>query len=114
MTRTALPAAGYNLTDSADFDTLATGANNGVEVPYRAGDILILKNDTGGPAEFTVKVRQPQDFTALGVTVPDDTFTVADGDTHIIPLAAVYKQTDSDIYVDCDVAGEVLLLAVSG
>lgn len=114
ITRTALPAAGYNLTDSADFDTLSTGAGNGIEVPYREGDILILKNGTGGPAAFTVKVRQPQPFTALAITVPDDAFTVADGKTHIIPLAAVYKQTDGDIYVDCDVAGDVLLLAVSG
>lgn len=114
ITRTALPAAGYNLTDSADFDTLSTGAGNGIEVPYRPGDILILKNGTGGAAVFTVKVRQPQDFTAQGITVPDDSFTVADGKSWIVPLANVFKQTDGDIYVDCDVAGQVLLLAVSG
>ena len=113
ITRTALPATSLNLTD-ATFTTLSTGAGNGIEVPYRAGDVLILKNDSGGPAVFTVKVRQPAEFTALGITVPDETFTVADGKTHIVPLAAVFRQTDSDIYVDCDVAGKVIALAVSG
>lgn len=113
ISRTALPVAGLNLTD-ATFQTLSTGAGNGIEVPYRAGDVLILKNDTGGAATFTVKVRQPQEFAALSVTVPDKTFSVADGKTYIVPLATVFRQADSDIYVDCDVAGEVLCLAVSG
>lgn len=114
ISRTALPAAGYNLTDSSDFETLSTGAGNGIEVPYREGDVLVLQNDTGGSATFTVKVRQPQQYSALGIIVPDDTFVVADGKTVIVPLSSVYKQTDGNIYVDCDVAGDVLLLAVSG
>lgn len=113
IARTALTAAGLNLTD-ATFATLATGANNGIEVPYREGDVLVLKNGTGGAAVFTVKVRQPADFAAIGVTVPDESFSIAAGKTWIVPLASVFKQTDSDIYVDCDVAGAVLLLAVSG
>lgn len=111
ITRTALPAAGLNLTD-ATFTTLATGAGNGIEVPFRPGDVLVLKNDSGGAATYTVKVRQPQDFTALGITVPDDSFAVADGKSFIVPLANVFKQTDGDIYVDCDVAGKLICLAV--
>jgi len=113
ISRTTLSAAGLNLTD-ASFSTLSTGAGNGIEVPYREGDVLILKNDTGGAAVFTVKVRQPQAFTNLGITVPDETLTVANGKTYIVPLSPVFKQTDGDIYVDCGVAGKVICLAVSG
>lgn len=108
--RTALPAASLNLTD-ATFATLSTGAGNGIEVPFRPGDVLVLKNDSGGAAVFTVKVRQPAEFTAIGVTVPDETFSVANNKTHLVPLTTVFKQTDSDVYVDCDVAGKVLMLA---
>lgn len=113
ISRTTLPAAGLNLTD-ATFSTLATGAGNGIEVPFRLGDVLVLKNDTGGAAVFTVKVKQPADFVAQSITVPDKTFSVANNKTYMIPLATVFKQTDSDLYVDCDVAGKVLQLAVSG
>ena len=110
ITRTALPAASLNITD-ATFATLATGAGNGIEVPFREGDVLFLKNTTGGAATFTVKVRQPGQYTTLGITVPDESFTVAAGKTHLVPLAQVFKQTDGDVYVDCDVAGSVLMLA---
>ena len=113
IARTTLPVGGLNLTD-ATFSTLATGAGNGIEVPFRPGDVLILKNDTGGASVFTVKVRQPQSYSDLSLTVPDKTFSVADAKTHVIPLATVFKQTDGDLYVDCDVAGKVLQLAVSG
>jgi hypothetical protein len=113
ISRTALPATGLNLTD-ATFSTLTLGAGNGIEVPFREGDVLVLKNGTGGAAVFTVKVRQPQDFTRLGITVPDESFSVAASKTFIVPIAQVFKQTDGDIYVDCDVAGAVICLAVSG
>lgn len=109
ITRTALAAAGLNLTD-ATFATLATGASNGIEVPFREGDVLILKNGTGGAAVFTVKIRQPSQYSNLGITIPDETFSVANGKTYLVPLAQVFKQTDGDVYVDCDVAGDVIML----
>jgi len=109
ISRTALGAAGLNLTD-ATYTTLSTGAGNGVEVPYREGDVLILRNDTAGAAVYTVKVVQPSAYSGQGLTIPDETFSVAAAKSWAIALETIYKQTDGDVYVDCDVAGKVLML----
>lgn len=113
MTRVAvaavsLPATSYNLTDSADFETLATGSNNGVTITYSDINVLLLKNTTGGAAVFTIKVVVPAGYDR--VTVSDETVSVAAGDTHLYPLAPIFRQSDGKIYIDCDVAGEVLAL----
>lgn len=111
ITRTAVPDTGLNLTD-ATFATLATGANNGVEVPFREADLIVLKNDTGGAAVFTIKVPQPAQFAGQGVTIPDKTVNVATGKTLLYPSAQVFRQPAGAIYIDCDVAGKVLALAL--
>lgn len=111
ITRTAVPDTGLNLTD-ASFSTLSTGATNGVEIPYREADLIVLKNDTGGAAVFTLKVKQPAQYSGQSITVPDKTVSVATGKTHVYPTATIFKQTDGDIYIDCDVAGKVLALAL--
>lgn len=111
ITRTAVPDTGLNLTD-ASYATLATGAGNGVEVPYREADLLVLKNATGGAAVFTLKVKQPAQYSGQSITVPDKTVTVATGKTWVYPTATIFRQTDGDIYIDCDVAGNVLALAL--
>ena len=117
MARTALtsgaqstvPATGKNVTDMT-VDTLATGAGNGVEVPYTQGAHLLLQNDTGGSAAFTVKVPTPTGMDARGITVPDITITVAVGKDWLYPLDGILRQTGDLVYVDCDVAGKVGLL----
>ncbi len=111
ISRTAVADTGLNLTD-ATYATLATGAGNGVEVPYREADLLVLKNATGGAAVFTLKVKQPPQFSGQSITVPDKTVTVATGKTWVYPTATIFRQTDGDIYIDCDVAGAVLALAL--
>ena len=111
-TRTAVTATGYNLTDSTDFDELATGSGNGAEVPYRTGDILVLRNGTGSPATFTIDIPQPSDYSGKGVVIPDIEVAVADGKDYLYPVSSIMKQTDGDIYIDCDVAGEILALVI--
>lgn len=111
ITRTAVPVTGLNLTD-ATYSTLATGAGNGVEVPYREADLIVLKNGTGGAAVFTLKAKQPTQYSEQSVTVPDKTVTVAAGKTWVYPTATIFRQNDGDIYIDCDVAGAVLALAL--
>ena len=72
MARTALtsgaqssvPATGKNVTDMT-VDTLATGADNGVEVPYVQGSHLLLRNDTSGPAEGRHNTDIPFPFSPL-------------------------------------------------
>lgn len=110
-TITAITSNGYNLTDSTDFTTLATGSGNGVEFTYDANDILILKNDTAGSAIFTFVVATPSGVSSVGGSITSPTITVAAGKTHVMPaLPIVFKQSDDKVYIDCDAAGEVLLL----
>lgn len=115
MARTALaavsiPDTGYNLTDSADFAALSTGAGNGKEISYDPAARIILKNTTGGAAVYTVKVPTPSPYTAIGITLSDMTITLAAGKTWELKPHAVMRQADGNIYIDCDVAGSVLVL----
>lgn len=119
MARTAISAValtktGYNLTDSSDFETMSTGSGNGVEIPFNKNHIIVLKNGTGGTATFTFDVPGEDDYSDKGVTIPDATEEVADGKTHLILATAIFKQSDGDVYVDCDVAGEILVLDPAG
>ena len=108
ITATAIPATGLNLTD-ATYATLGTGAGNGVAFPHDGNQRIILKNDTGGAATFTIKVPTPASYTDIGVTFPDMTVAVANGKTHEFKPAAVWRQSDGAIYIDCNVAGKVLV-----
>lgn len=115
MARTAINAVqmdddGYNLTDSADFTALAVGAGNGVTFDYDTRNELILKNTTAGAATYTLKVPTPSEYAAKGATVPDVAVVVAAGKTWRYPLSGIFRQSDGKVYVDCDVAGSVLVL----
>jgi len=39
------------------------------------------------------------------------TETVATAKTHLYPMRAVFKQSDNKVYIDCDVAGKLIVLA---
>lgn len=109
ITSVTISLAGYNLTDSASFTTLSTGAGNGVDFVFNASDIVFLKNDTGGGAVFTITVPTPSTMTSR-TTVNDDTVSVATGKTYVMKLNSIYKNTDGSVYIDCDVAGKVLVM----
>jgi hypothetical protein len=108
---TDLTKTGYNLTDSADFTTLSTGDGNGITVGFDPRDVLVLRNDTGGPAVFTLKVPGEDKYSDKGITVPDEEVTVASGEDWVYQLTSVFKQGDGKVYIDCDVAGKVLVLS---
>jgi hypothetical protein len=113
ISRVSLPhtIAGYNLTDSSDFTTMTAGAGNGVVFDYSADSIIVLKNDTGGAAVFTAKVVSTTAQTAYSVTITDPTRSVANGKTYIWRLDnTMFKNSDSQITVECDVAGKILVL----
>lgn len=107
----AITATGYNLTDSTGFATLGTGAANGVSFSYDSNTLIYLKNDTGGAAVFTVKIPTPTTYSGLSLTIPDMTVSVTNGKTVILQPNAIFRQTDGNVYIDCDVAGKVLVLA---
>lgn len=103
--------SGYNLTDSADFTTLVSGAGNGVTFGFSSSDIVVLKNDTAGSAVYTFKVRVPTEWSTYGVTATDPTITVAAGKTVLVKLADIFKDSSGNVTIECDVAAKVLVLA---
>lgn len=102
---------GYNLTDSTGFATLGTGSDNGVSFAYDSNTLIFLKNDTGGAAVYTVKIPTPGNYSGLGITVPDMTVSVANSKTVILEPNAIFRQSDGNVYIDCNVAGKVLVLS---
>ncbi len=106
----SIPTTGYNVTDSAAFAALTAGANNGKIIDYDAAARILLKNTTGGAAVYTIKMATPAPYSALGVTISDMTVTVAAGKTWELKPHAAMLQADGKIYIDCDVAGSILVL----
>lgn len=112
IARTALPATGFNLTD-ATYTTLGVGATNGVEAPYRAGDLLVLNNTTAGSVTYTIKVAQPGVYAGQGVVVPDISVVVGIAKIVAYPIADIMNQATGVIQVDCTAAAKALVLAMS-
>ena len=115
MTRTTitpqtLTKTGFNLTD-ATYTTMSTGSGNGVQFALDTNDIVVLKNGTGGAAVYTIKVPGETKYSEKGATVPDVTVTVANNKSWVYPLSAIFKQSDGKVYIDCDVAGQILVLS---
>lgn len=111
INRIALPetAAGYNLTDSADFTTMTAGAGNGVRFDYGASDVVVLKNDSGGTRIYTGKIVVVANYTAYGAAVTDPTVSVATGKTYLWRLNEAFKDGSNKITVECDGAGKILV-----
>jgi len=107
-----VPGNGYNLSDSADFATLATGDNNGVDFSYNSQDLVLLKAPGGGAADFTIVTVQKDPHSGRNITVPNDVVTVAAGKTWVYSLSeSLHKDaTTGNCSIDCDVAGQVLVL----
>lgn len=109
ITPTTLTKTGWNLTD-ATYTTMSTGANNGVQFNLDVKDIAVLRNDTGGAAVYTFKVPGETKYSDKGATVPDVTVTVAAGKIWLFELSSIFLQSTGQAYIDCDVAGKILIL----
>ncbi len=113
ITAVALPAIGsegYEITTSTDFVTMSTGSGNGVKFDFSHKTILVMKNDTGSAATFTLVMPSLSEYEDLGGTVNDSTIAVANGKTYLSHLSDIFKQTDGKAYVDCNVAGKIFVL----
>jgi len=104
---------GTNLA-SVSFTTLSTGSGNGRYWTHSQGDVVLLKNDTGGPATFTVVFTAPAQYTQFGMTIASPTIVVADGKTVAVRLGELLQDTSGQILLDCDVAGKVAILNCLG
>ena len=114
-TPTAVSSNGTNVTDLSTTN-MATGDDNGVTFAFDTNDVIVLDNDTAGAAVYTFKIRAITGVTDLGGSITDPTVTVAASKKHLIKvsqLGTAVKQTDGDIYVDCDVAANIAVLNYS-
>lgn len=112
ITVTAFPETGFNVTD-ATYQATGIGSGNGVAFPYGPGDVVYLKNDTGGSATFSFLIGSAgSEFTDKGITIPAATEVVADGKTHVYKLSDIFKNNaDGKVTIECTVAGKVMVLA---
>jgi hypothetical protein len=103
--------AGYNLTDSADFTTMTSGAGNGVVFPFDLKDLIVLKNDTGLSRTYTFLVGQiPTEYTTFSASVTDPTLAVADGKTVLIQPSSLFSNTSGNMTIECDGTSKILVL----
>lgn len=101
---------GYLINQSTEFTTLSTGEGNGVQFNFDIKSVIFLKNDTGGNASFSIVLRDNPEITAIGAFIQSPTVVVPDGSTVIYKPRTEYKQVNGLMYIDCDVAGKVLVL----
>lgn len=110
ITTLAIPNTSVNITD-ATYTTMGTGADNGVTFEYNNSDVVILRNDTGGNATFTLIVVPIAELTNIGVTPANQTIVLPTGKIALLkPGAAIIGAAPSrTINIDCDVAAKILL-----
>ena len=111
ITATSVPQSvtGLNITD-ATYSTLTSGGSNGVKFTAPASGLVLLKNDTGGSAVFTVNMSTPTSISAYSGSVTSPTITVATGKTYLLRLSEIFKDSSGQITITCDVAGKVIVL----
>ena len=108
ITPVTMTPSGYNLTDSAAFSTLVLGSGNGVKALISTGT-LVLKNDSGSSATFTILVAPTAQLTALGLTTPNLEVVVANNKQYVLPISAAML-IGGYVTIECSVAGKVLIL----
>lgn len=109
ITATAINSDGINLTDAV-YATLVPAAGNGVSFTYNNNLEIILKNDTGGAAVFTFLTPAVEVLTAVGLSTPVKTVTIATGKTWLVPPNNLFRDpTTGFVIIECDVAGKIKL-----
>lgn len=114
--KTSIPAVDSQLdfTNDPTYDVMSTGDGNGVSFSYGSNDIVILNNDSGGPAVYTFKISdqgQGASIETVGGVVTDPTVTVPDGEVHLVrAVNELFRNSDGDVYVDCDSAAKIGVL----
>lgn len=102
--------AGYNLTDSADFSTLVTGSGNGVSFAWSGGDVVVLKNDSGSSATYTIKFGPFASITGVGGAVTNPTIVIANNKTYMVRLDSQFADANGNVTIECSVAGKALVV----
>ena len=101
LTPAAHPAEPTDATTGLTVLT-STGAGNGFEIAYANAYLVILHNDSGSSATVTLKVNQPTEYSDRGITIPDDTFTLANGESYTWVPQSLFKDSNKNVVVEAD------------
>lgn len=102
--------AGYNLTDSADFTALVSGAGNGVSFAWASNDLVVLKNDSGSSATYTIKLGPFNGITNYGGSITNPTIVIANNKSYFARLDSQFADASGNVVIECSVAGKALVV----
>lgn len=80
----------------------ATGSGNGFEVPWTGILLVYLVNDTGSSSAVTIKGAATQDETDRGLSIPNETVTIADGEHFTWYPSSRFKTSGGTIIIEAD------------
>jgi hypothetical protein len=111
LTKTSLTRnlAGFDLGD-ATYETMVAGAGAGVIWPYASTDLVVLKNDSGETATYTIQLSTPASYVALGLAPDNPTIELADGELYLVRVSELWRDNTRKCAIDCDQAGKILVL----
>lgn len=105
-----LEASPEIVVEDISWTTLVAGSSNGRYFSFNDAEMLLIYNDTGGAATFTIPLTEGDDLDALNITFNDKTISLDDTDHKICVVSSKYKDADNYINVDCDVAGKIAVV----
>lgn len=80
----------------------STGSGNGFQFPYSTAKLVVFHNDTGSSATVTLVVPQPTKYSDRGLSIANDTFTLANNASfHWVPHE-LFKDSNSNVEVEAD------------
>jgi|DEB0MinimDraft_10_1074344.scaffolds.fasta_scaffold04955_2 hypothetical protein len=89
----------------------ATGPGNGFAIPYAKLHLVYIHNASGGSAGVTIKMVAPTAFSDRGVSVSDESATIADGETFSWFPNSAFKNSDQKVVIEADVTIQVKALS---
>jgi len=101
---------GLELDETAAFETLVSGAGNGVKFEFASAGYIVFYNSGGSTVTFTIKLDEPDNYSNLGITFSDKVITVAGNSKHLLPVDSRYRtESDGMVYIECNTASNCKL-----
>jgi len=105
-----LEASPEIVVEDISWTTLVAGSSNGRYFSFNDAEMLLIYNDTGGAATFTIPLTEGDDLDALNITFNDKTISCDNNDHQFCVVSSKYKDADNYINVDCNVAGKIAVV----
>lgn len=101
---------GLELDETAAFETLVSGAGNGVKFEFASAGYIVFYNSGGSTVTFTIKLDEPDNYSNLGISFSDKVITVAGNSKHLLPVDSRYRTaSDGMVYIECNTASNCKL-----